>query len=375
MVRFLVEANDFDRQAMARALELARRGEGAVEPNPMVGCVIARDGRIVGEGWHAAFGGPHAEVAALTAAGEAAAGAAAYVTLEPCSHHGKTPPCTDALLAAGIARVVVATRDPNPQVAGSGVETLRDRGLAVEVGLEEDQAAELIEPFTKLTTQGRPWVIGKWAASLDGRIAARTGDSQWISGKESRRVAHQLRGRVDAVLVGLGTVLSDDPLLTARPPGPRTATRIVLDDRAETPTDGRLAATLGEAPVLVVCSDFAPTGRIAALRDAGLEVFVAVSAERRARLTNLLDELGRRRMTNLMVEGGAGALGAFHDANLLDEVHVFLAPKLVGGAAAPAPLGGQGVARIADSATLRRLVVVRLDDDVYISGRIRRGPA
>lgn len=375
MGRFLVEANKFDRRAMTRALELARRGEGAVEPNPMVGCVIARDGRIVGEGWHAAFGGPHAEVAALADAGAAAAGAAAYVTLEPCSHHGKTPPCTEALLAAGIARVVVAARDPNPQVVGSGIETLRDRGVAVEVGLEEERAAELIEPFAKLMTQGRPWVIGKWAASLDGRIAARTGDSQWISGEESRRVAHQLRGRIDAVLVGLGTVLSDDPLLTARPPGPRTATRVVLDDRAETPTGGRLAKTLDVAPVLVACSDSAPAARIAALRDAGMEVFIAAGADRPARLASLLDELGKRQMTNVMVEGGAGALGAFHDADLLDELHVFLAPQLVGGRDAPAPLGGIGVERIADATSLRRLTVVRLEDDLYISGRIKHGPA
>ncbi len=304
----------FDESHMARALELARRGEGAVEPNPMVGCVIADDNEVVGEGWHQRFGGPHAEVEALTAAGPRAKGATAYVTLEPCCHHGKTPPCTQALIAAGIRRVVCAQRDPFPQVGGRGIEELRQAKIDVEVGLLESDAQQLNAPYLKLIKTGRPWIIAKWAMTLDGRMATAAGDSKWISGKESRTVVHQLRARVDAILVGSGTASADDPLLTARPPGPRVATRIVLDSSASLSLNSQLVRTATQAPVLIATSS---TSSTKANRDqlaaAGCEILALDGASQNDRLLQLLDDLGRRGMTNVLVEGGPKLLGSLFD--------------------------------------------------------------
>jgi len=239
---------------MRRALDLARHGEGYVEPNPMVGCVIVRGGEIVGEGWHSRYGGPHAEIEALRVAGDKAAGATLYVTLEPCNHAGKTPPCTRALIEARLSRVVVGCQDPSPQVAGRGLAALRAAGLPLEVGPLAEQARQLIAPFAKLVTKRRPWIIAKWAMTLDGKLATHTGSSQWVSNSQSRAVAHRLRGRVDAVLVGRGTLEQDDPLLTARPSGARTAIRIVLDSHASLAPQSQLARSVSRAPVLVaVC--------------------------------------------------------------------------------------------------------------------------
>lgn len=360
-----------EQAAMRRAIELARRGEGLVEPNPMVGCVLVRDGVVVGEGWHREFGGPHAEVEALRAAGEAARGATAYVTLEPCAHAGKTPPCTDALIAAGVARVVVACRDPNPTVPGGGLDVLRAAGVEVSVAEDGKAAAALIAPFTKLMTRGRPWVIAKWAMTLDGKLAAHTGDSRWISGEQSRTVVHQLRGRMDAVVVGRGTAKQDDPLLTARPSGPRMATRIVLDSQAVLSLDSQLVRTAADAPLLVVAAAYAPEGRCQALREAGIEVWQTPAAAVAAsdRWSELLDELGRRRMTNILVEGGAQVLGALLDAREIDEVHAFIAPRLVGGHG-PSPIAGHGHATINEALTLVNPQVEQLGPDLYIHGRL-----
>ncbi|MBI2478733.1 MAG: bifunctional diaminohydroxyphosphoribosylaminopyrimidine deaminase/5-amino-6-(5-phosphoribosylamino)uracil reductase RibD, partial [Planctomycetia bacterium] len=259
---------------MTRAIELAQRGEGAVEPNPMVGCVIARDGQVVGEGWHPRFGGPHAEVEALHDAGEAARGATMLVTLEPCCHQGKTPPCVDAIVNAGLTRVIVAQRDPFPQVDGGGIRMLQAAGIEVEVGVCAERARELNAPYLKLVNTGMPWVIAKWAMTLDGKIATRTGNSQWISNAASRAVVHRIRGRVDAIIVGSGTVRADDPLLTARPAGPRVATRIVFDSTASLSVDSRLAKTIESAPVLVVATANAPTENVRRLTESGCEVLL-----------------------------------------------------------------------------------------------------
>jgi len=331
----------FDSLAMDRALDLARRGEGRVEPNPMVGAVVGsaeQGGRIVAEGWHAAYGGPHAEVVALAAAGAAARGATLYVTLEPCCHEGKTPPCTAAIVAAGIARVVVATDDPFPQVAGRGLDALRRAGLTVDVGLRAAEARRLTAPFRKLVATGRPWVIAKWAMSLDGRLAMQPGDERWISSVESRALVHELRGRIDAIAVGLGTVRADDPLLTARPAGPRQALRLVFDDEALLPPDSQLVRTAGAAPVIVAVGPTAPADRCAALETAGCEVWRSAAADRGSRLAALLDELGRRRLTNLLVEGGGGVLESFFSAAHVDEIWAFVAPRLIGGATGPGGL-------------------------------------
>ncbi len=361
---------EFDAWHMARALELAARGEGWVEPNPMVGCTIVRDGETVGEGYHRQFGGPHAEIEALDSAGPRTQGAAAYVTLEPCCHTGKTGPCSQALIKAGIQRVVIAQRDPFPKVAGQGIAELERAGLEVEVGLLASEAQALNAPYLKLVGTGRPWVIAKWAMSLDGKLATHTLESRWISGDASRQVVHRLRGRVDGILVGRGTANADDPLLTARPPGPRTAARIVLDSQASLDVTSRLVRTAGDVPVIVVAGPASPENNRRRLTAAGCEVLVGPGASRAERLLWLLDELGRRQMTNLLVEGGSQVFGSLLDARQIDEVHAFIAPKLIGGSGAPSPIGGTGVARITDALNLTAPSIEQCGTDVYVHGRV-----
>jgi diaminohydroxyphosphoribosylaminopyrimidine deaminase/5-amino-6-(5-phosphoribosylamino)uracil reductase len=353
---------------MRRALELAERGRGHVEPNPLVGAVLVRDGRVVGEGWHRRYGEAHAEVNALAEAGAAARGATLYVTLEPCCHHGKTPPCTDAVLRAGVARVVAAMTDPFPQVAGKGAERLRAAGVPVTLGLCAEEALRLNAPYLKLLRTGRPYVHAKWAMTLDGKIATHTGDSKWISNDASRALVHRLRGRMDAVLVGVGTALADDPLLTARPPGPRTLVRVVLDSAARLPPASRLVATARETPVLIAAGTDAAEGKVEALRQLGCEVLRLPGPGQRPSVAALLDELGRRRMTNVLVEGGAAVLGSFLDARAMDEVHVFIAPRLAGGAGAKTPVGGAGVAAIAEALPLKGWRVETVGDNLLVEG-------
>jgi diaminohydroxyphosphoribosylaminopyrimidine deaminase / 5-amino-6-(5-phosphoribosylamino)uracil reductase len=361
-----------ERRWMVRALKLASRGEGLVEPNPMVGAVVVRDGQMVGEGWHARFGGPHAEVIALQAAGERAGGADLYVTLEPCCHHGKTPPCTQTILQAGIRRVFVGQRDPFPQVDGRGLTELAEQGVQVEVGLLGSECAELNAPFAKRVTQGLPWVIAKWAMTWDGRIAPSGGDSRWISNAQSRAVAHRLRGRVDAILVGRGTVQKDDPLLTVRPPGLRVPTRVVLDSRARIPPDCQLLATIDQAPLLVATGPDADPADLAWLRSLGCDVWQGVSKELDSRCTELLAELARRNMTNVLVEGGACLMGSLFDADLIDECHLFLGPKLIGGASALGPIGGRGHERMQQALRFEKITHEVLGGDLYAHGRIVR---
>lgn len=362
-----------DTQAMARALELAKRGVGWVEPNPPVGAVVVdRDGKLLGEGWHERFGGPHAEVHALNAAGETARGGTIYVTLEPCCHHGKTPPCTKAIIAAGIQRAVIATGDPAPHVAGGGLRELQEAGVDVSVGLLEEPAQKLIAPFVTLFTQGRPFVHAKWAMTLDGKIASRTGHSQWISGSASRKVVHDLRGRMDAILIGSGTAHTDDPLLTARPPGPRTALRIVVDQKASLPLSSKLVQAIGEAPLLIAATHAADPKQVARLQQAGVEVAIFPEAFGRVDIAALLRELGQRKLTNILIEGGGQLLGSFFDAGLIDEVHIFIAPKLVGGVTSPTPLAGKGLEKIPDLSQLTDLTVLPLEDDLYVNARLRQ---
>lgn len=362
----MLNDSDQDLLYMQLALELAERGRGAVEPNPMVGAVIVRDGEIKGEGWHEQFGGPHAEVHALEAAGASARGATLYVTLEPCCHHGKTPPCTDALLKAGIARVVAAMQDPFPKVSGYGAEILQNAGVAVELGVGETPARRLNAPYLKLLQQGVPFVHAKWAMTLDGKIATVTGDSKWISGEASRKWVHALRGRMDAILVGGRTARVDDPLLTARPPGPRVATRIILSETGRVLPAERLVATAREYPTLIVTAGAIPEKLV----EAGCEVLPIRAGDLATRIQLLLQELGRRRMTNLLVEGGGQILGGFLDARAIDEAHVFLAPVMLGGAGALSPLGGKGVDKIADGLRLKSWRYEAIGEDLLIHGQI-----
>ena len=371
-----MEWSGFDVAAMQRAIELARRGEGHVEPNPMVGAVVAAAGRIIGEGFHARFGGPHAEVEALLAAGAAARRATLYVTLEPCCHHGKTPPCTEAVVAAGIARVVIAARDPFPAVNGGGIAALRAAGIAVEAGLCERESLRLTAPFRKLVEAKKPWVIAKWAMSLDGRMATASGESRWISSPESREIVHGLRGRVDAIVVGIGTALADDPLLTARPGDgsipPRQPVRIVLDSTARLPLDSRLVQTAREQSLLVAVGPDAPADRREALAAAGCEVWNGCERDPGERLTSLCVELGRRRFTNVLIEGGADVLGSLFDRGEADEAWAFIAPKIIGGQAAPAPIGGRGIAGMADAAGIEIEEITRPGGDLFVRGLVTR---
>jgi diaminohydroxyphosphoribosylaminopyrimidine deaminase/5-amino-6-(5-phosphoribosylamino)uracil reductase len=362
---------DGEVSAMGRAIELARRGEGFVEPNPQVGAVVlAADGRVVGEGWHAGYGGPHAEVVALEAAGESARGGTLVVTLEPCCHHGKTPPCTDAVIAAGIRRVVVGAGDPFPAVAGGGIASLRAAGIAVESGVLAAEAERVTAPFRRLVTSGRPWVIAKWAMSLDGRIAAASGASNWISGEASRSVVHELRGRMDAILVGIGTALADDPLLTARPPGRRVPLRVVVDSTARLPPGGRLVQTAREVPILVAVGPDAPEHRVATLRSLGCRIWRGGETDREARLASLLWHLGGQRLTNLLVEGGSGIFGSLRDGGLIDEAWAFVAPKLIGGERSPAAIGGEGAWMVDKAQRIAVERVTPLGDDLLIRGLV-----
>lgn len=356
---------------MRQALVLARRGVGSVEPNPPVGAVVAAaDGVVVGTGWHERFGGPHAEVAALANAGPAARGATLFVTLEPCCHHGKTPPCTAAIEAAGIARVVVATIDPFPAVSGRGCAALGADGIIVETGLLKSEAVRLIAPFTKLVTTGLPWVIAKWAMSLDGHVTPPPGTDRWISSQASRKLVHELRGRCDAILVGSGTARADDPLLTARPAGPRVPLRIVLDGAARLPLGSRLVRSARETGLLVAVGPQAPAERTAALAQAGCEIWRSDLPDRDARLAELLSELGRRRITNLLVEGGPKVLGSFASLGAIDEVWAFIAPRILGGAIVPAVTGhGRSAADLARSIDIEE--IIHPGGDLLIRGLVR----
>jgi diaminohydroxyphosphoribosylaminopyrimidine deaminase/5-amino-6-(5-phosphoribosylamino)uracil reductase len=365
------EISPRDVRFMDRALELAVRGEGHVEPNPMVGCVVVQRDLVVGEGWHRSFGGPHAEVEALRAAGKYAAGSTLYVTLEPCCHHGKTPPCTRAVIEAGIRRAVISIPDPFAQVSGRGIGQLEAAGIEVQTGVRETETRRLCAPYLKRIDSGRPWVLAKWAMTLDGKIATSKGESRWITGPAARAVVQALRGRVDAILVGRRTVAADDPLLIARPPGPRVATRIVVDSAATLALTSQLMRTTREAPVLVAAQASASDKRCRHLEEAGAEVYRCQGETATERLGALLDELGRRQMTNLLVEGGGKLLGSFFDRNWIDEVHIFVAPTLFGGRRAPTPLAGLGIPNLAQARTIEPREIRRLGEDVYIAGRVR----
>ena len=355
---------------MSRALELADCAVGNTSPNPPVGAVVALDGQIVGEGRTRPAGQAHAEVVALRDAGELARGATLYVTLEPCSHHGRTPPCANAIIAAGVAEVHASIADPNPRVAGRGLESLRQAGIAVTLGEGRNEAEELIAPHSTYITTGMPLVTLKFAMSLDGKIATHTGDSKWITGEESRRYVHTLRARSDAIMTGIGTVLADDPQLTARDennaPLPRQPLRVVVDSRGRTPPDAALLRQPGET--LVAVSEIGEDAR-GKLESAGAEIFHAPASDGRVDLTALLAELGRREATSVFVECGGALAGSLLDARLVHRVVGFVAPVIIGGERAPSPVGGRGATLMSDAPRLARVKIERFGDDVAFIGR------
>jgi len=358
---------------MARALDVARQALGRVSPNPAVGAVVVRDGAIVGEGCTQPPPGPHAEAVALSQAGEAARGATMYVTLEPCDHQGRVGPCTLSILEAGIAEVHVATIDPNPLVNGKGVARLKAAGLRVHFGEHEEEAREFNEAFIKYITTGLPFVTAKFAMSLDGKLATRTGESRWITGEASRQHAHGLRRVADAILVGVNTVLSDDPQLTVRTGEEvaRQPLRVVTDSLACTPSAARLLHEPGKAVIAV--THLADEDRVAALRHAGADVWQAPIVNGLVDLGWLLAELGRREITSVLVEGGATLLGSVFDQGMADKVVAYIAPMVIGGRLAPAAIAGQGVAGLEQALRLGRVRVERLGEDVLVVGYPRRG--
>ncbi|HEX5889418.1 MAG TPA: bifunctional diaminohydroxyphosphoribosylaminopyrimidine deaminase/5-amino-6-(5-phosphoribosylamino)uracil reductase RibD [Pyrinomonadaceae bacterium] len=354
-----------DRRMMERALELAKRGVGQVSPGPLVGCVIVSpSGEIAGEGFYIFEELNHAETIALAIAGEKARGGTAYVSLEPHAHHGRTPPCTDALIAAGIKRVVAPIEDLNPKVSGKGFAHLRAAGLEVETGLLAEEAAQINEAYLHYMRTGRPFVHLKFAVSLDGKIATRTGDSRWVTGDQSRARVHVLRHAYDAILVGAGTVLKDDPLLTDRSGlrRRRPLVRVVLDDKVQLSPESKLATTTSEAPVLVVGS---AEGRdLRGLFDKGVEI---LNLDPR-NLLPVLDALGRRSIQSVLVEGGAAIAGSFIDSRLANKVTFFVAPKIIGGTDAPIAVGGKGIERMAEALELERISVIQHGRDVEVTG-------
>ncbi len=362
-----------DRSVMGRALRLAERGRGIVSPNPMVGAVVVRDGRVVGEGWHRGPGRPHAEVVALRAAGERARGSTLYCTLEPCDHFGRTPPCTQAIVAAGVARVVVAMLDPNPVVDGRGLRTLRAAGVEVGVGPLSEEAERLNEAYVKHVRTGLPFVTLKVAATLDGKVAARDGSSRWITGEEARADAHRLRAAADAIVVGAGTALADDPALTVRDPSYRGAPvlRVLVDARGRVPATGRLFD--GSAPTLVATTEAAPASSREAWEVAGAEVTVLPADGRGGVfLPALLADLGKRELQAVLLEGGPTLAWSAVAAGVVDKVVLYLAPRLVGGAGAPGILGGEGFASIALARELAIASVERVGRDLRVEAYVHR---
>jgi diaminohydroxyphosphoribosylaminopyrimidine deaminase/5-amino-6-(5-phosphoribosylamino)uracil reductase len=356
-----------DERFMQATLELAAKGRGMVEPNPMVGAVVVKDGKVVGQGLHQRFGGPHAEVNALDEAGSLSRGATLYVSLEPCAHHGKTPPCTERVVKAGVDRVVLAVMDPNPETSGRGVEGLKKAGIKVVVGVLEDAARKLNAPFFKLMTVGMPYVIAKWAMTLDGKSATRTGDSRWVSSQESREYVHKVRSQVDAVMIGMGTMLRDDPLLTCRhPDGGRNPKRIVVDARARLPLDSQLVRTISEAELLVTTTHHSPEERRERLSKAGCRLIVVDGTESKVNLRELMKVLGAEHVTNVFVDGGGTLTASLLEEGLVDKVMAFIAPKIVGGAGALLPVAGIGVDKMADALVLEDVCMTMCGEDILV---------
>lgn len=367
------KGTDADREFMNRAIELAWQGRGWTSPNPMVGALVVKDGQIVGEGFHPAVGKPHAEIYALDAAGEQAQGATLYVTLEPCAHHGRTPPCVDRVLESGLARVVVAVEDPNPLVAGKGIQRLRAAGIEVEVGVLAADASKLNERFFKYIKTKRPFVAIKTGMSLDGKIATASGESMWITNESSRGYVQILRGTYDAIMVGVNTVVQDNPRLTCRLPGGRQPLRIIIDSMARTPMNAKLfqIEAAGHRPQTLICvSAKAPDDRVRALREAGAEILVCpdsgFSVDTHIDLTKLMPVLGKREITSILLEGGGTINAAALDAGIVDKVYVFVAPKIIGGVGAPTMVEGSGVTLLEEAVQLHRMSCTTMNGDLLI---------
>ncbi|MFC4767298.1 bifunctional diaminohydroxyphosphoribosylaminopyrimidine deaminase/5-amino-6-(5-phosphoribosylamino)uracil reductase RibD [Effusibacillus consociatus] len=355
-----------DQEYMQLALEIASAPNGRTWPNPMVGAVVVNEGRIVGMGAHLKAGEPHAEVHALNMAGGAARGGTIYVTLEPCSHHGRTPPCADRVIESGVSRVVIAMLDPNPLVAGRGADRIRRAGIKVEIGVLEEESRRMNQVWITSITRQRPFVWMKAAMTLDGKIATGTGDSKWITSEAARHEVHRMRDLTDAILVGIGTVLADDPYLTTRlPEGGRNPVRVILDSRLRVPETAHVLDQA--APTIVACGQDADPDKINRLRNRGIEIVTVRLQDGKVDLNELMNELHKRQITLLLVEGGGEVHGAFLEAQLIDKVTMFVAPKLIGGTG-PSPIGGSGFSRMGDAVELQNMSVEMFGSDLSITG-------
>lgn len=362
-----------DEKYMAIALELAARARGRTSPNPMVGAVVVKDGRIVGRGFHEKAGTPHAEVHALREAGELAKGATIYVTLEPCSHYGRTPPCSEAVIRAGVARCVAAMVDPNPLVAGRGLEQIGQAGIEVASEVLEEEARRLNEVFIKHITTKEPFVVMKIAMTLDGKIATRIGHSRWITGPAARERVHQLRDEYDAIMVGVGTLLADDPALTTRlPEGGRDPVRIILDSQARTPLEAKVLNQDSPADTIIVVTNRAPEKKVVALEQAGVKVLAVPDKEGQIDLKCLMSILSQEGITGILLEGGSQINGAALAAGIVDKVISFVAPKLIGGETAPGPVGGPGVTTMDQALNLTSLKVEKIGEDILVEGYLEK---
>ncbi len=359
-----------DEKYMQRALDIAARAQGRTSPNPMVGAVVVKDNQVVGEGYHMKAGTPHAEVHALQAAGDAAWGATLYVNLEPCSHYGRTPPCADAIVEAGVKRVIVAGLDPNPRVSGRGLKILQDAGIETLTGVLEQEARNLNLAFFKYIQTGIPLVSLKVAMTLDGKIATSTGDSRWISGEASRKHVHQLRNVYDAIMVGIGTVLKDDPMLNTRLEDKdiRDPIRVIIDSKLDLPSSSNIVKTTRQQKTIVFCSQQADSARQEFLEEAGLTVIKMTVNEEKLPLEEVLRVLGEMEIMTLLVEGGGEINGYLIEKNLVDKVYWFIAPKIVGGREAPTPVGGRGITQLKDALPLKSMEIQRFDEDILITG-------
>ena len=361
-----------DRHYMRLALNLASKGEGQTNPNPVVGAVVVKSGEVVAKAYHKKAGLPHAEIIALRKAGAMARGADLYVNLEPCCHHGRTPPCTEAIIAAGIKKVILGIRDPNKLVSGRGIRFLRKKGVEVVVGVLRRDCEKINESFIKYITTGRPWVILKSAFSLDGKIATRTGDSRWITGPQARAYAHRLRSKVDAVLVGAETVRLDDPQLTVRPKkkGVQNPTRIVVAGENTISTSAKIFNNAHNERVIYAATATLSLSQKKKIQGIGVEVVIIKRKKDKVDLSLLMDKLGDMEMSSVMIEGGSEISGTAFKEKLVDKVIYFLAPKIIGGKNAPGPIGGQGIAKLKEFVKVKEMSVARLGNDLVIEGNI-----
>lgn len=359
---------------MNRVLELARLGEGRTSPNPLVGAVIVKDGKIIGEGFHSYYGGNHAEVDAINNASESVKGATLYVNLEPCSHYGKTPPCAMRIVKEGICRVVIGMVDPNPKVAGRGIEILKENSIEVEVGLLEKEARELNEVFIKYITKGIPYIYLKYAMTLDGKIASCTGDAKWISNEKSRQEVHKLRNKVSGIMVGIGTILADDPSLNTRleEGKGKDPIRIIIDSNCRIPSTAKVLHLDSNNKTIVVVTKNADYMRIAEIESSGAEVIVIDEKENRVDLKCLMKVLGIRGIDSILIEGGSELIYSALEAELVDKIQVYIAPKIIGGSKSPTPVGGRGISLMNNAIELMDVKRKIFDEDIMIEGYVRK---